>query len=111
MWRSGRTSTLSKNLVIKSLIGTGIFLVPTIVNLGIFYKWRGQEQGWLCFTSCAIDGEVYCVFERRQCLSDLLVVMLSVKVVHILIVDKREDECLQPGGIRYTGGHASVVLM
>ena len=100
-----------KNLVIKSLVRTGIFPVPTIVNLGVFYKWRGEELGWNFFTICTIDGEISCVFGQRECLSDWLIVTLSLTVVHFLTVDKKEDESLQLGGIWYTGGHASAILM
>ena len=46
-----------KNLVYKSLGGAVVVLIPTIVNLGLLYRWRGEEQGWLCFTICTVDGK------------------------------------------------------
>lgn len=44
-------------LVYKSLVGAVAMLIPTIVNLGLLFRWRGEEQGWLCFTLCTLDGE------------------------------------------------------
>ena len=45
-----------KNLVRRSLIGAGLVLIPTIINMALLYKWRGKEQGWLCFMICTVDG-------------------------------------------------------
>lgn len=45
-----------KLLVYKSLVGSIAMLIPTMVNIGLLLKWEGQEQGWLCFTLCTLDG-------------------------------------------------------
>jgi hypothetical protein len=37
-------------LVWKTLIGTVLIVIPTIVNLSLLYHMAGKEQGWLCFT-------------------------------------------------------------
>ena len=47
-----------KRLVYRSLVGCGLVLVPTIVNMGLLYRWKGKEQGWLCFTICTVDGKL-----------------------------------------------------
>jgi uncharacterized membrane protein (DUF485 family) len=46
-----------KLLVYKSLGGAIAMLIPTVVNLGLLYRWKGEEQGWLCFTLCTVDGK------------------------------------------------------
>lgn len=74
-----------KKLIYKSSIGAALMLIPTIINMCLLFKWRGREQGWLCFTCCTAD------------------VTCSVIVIHFLTVDRREDECLQAGGIRNVG--------
>lgn len=51
-----RSNNLWK-LVIRSLCGSVMVLVPTIINLVLIYCWRGKEQGWLCFTVCTLDGK------------------------------------------------------
>ena len=43
-------------LIYKSLAGAVAMLIPTIINLGLLFRWKGQEQGWLCFTLCTLDG-------------------------------------------------------
>lgn len=44
-------------LIYKSLAGAVAMLIPTIINLGLLFRWKGQEQGWLCFTLCTLDGK------------------------------------------------------
>ena len=46
-----------RNLVYRSLVGAGLVLLPTIINMALLFKWKGKEQGWLCFTICTIDGK------------------------------------------------------
>lgn len=46
-----------RRLIIKSLIGGVLVLIPTAVNLGVLYRVRGREQGWLCFMACTLDGK------------------------------------------------------
>lgn len=45
-----------ENLVRKTLIGTILVVIPTIVNLSILYVVGGKEMGWLCLTLCTSDG-------------------------------------------------------
>lgn len=51
------STDMLKRLVLKSTFGAGFILLFTILNLGLLIAWRGQEQGWLCFTLCSLDGE------------------------------------------------------
>lgn len=46
-----------KILVYKSLAGAVAITLPTVTNLGLLFRWKGQEQGWLCFTLCTLDGK------------------------------------------------------
>ncbi|GAB7322850.1 hypothetical protein MBLNU13_g05411t3 [Cladosporium sp. NU13] len=62
-----------KILVYKSLAGAVAIMLPTVINLGLLFRWKGQEQGWLCFTLCTLD------------------VTWNVAVLHYLTVDHRED--------------------
>lgn len=72
--RSGNHASLRalKTLIYKSIGGAVAMLIPTVINLGLLFRWRGEEQGWLCFTLCTVD------------------VTWSVAVVHLLTVDRRE---------------------
>jgi hypothetical protein len=45
-----------KKLVYRSLTGAVAITVPTVINLGLLFRWKGHEQGWLCFTLCTLDG-------------------------------------------------------
>jgi hypothetical protein len=45
-----------KKLVYRSLAGAVAITVPTVINLGLLFRWKGHEQGWLCFTLCTLDG-------------------------------------------------------
>lgn len=47
-----------KTLVYKSLAGAVAIMLPTVINLGLLFRWKGQEQGWLCFTLCTLDGNL-----------------------------------------------------
>jgi hypothetical protein len=49
--------TAVERLVWKSLIGCIVVVLPTIVNLSLLYAFGGEEQGWLCFTICIVDGK------------------------------------------------------
>lgn len=46
-----------RSLVVRTLAGTIVVLLPTIVNLTILYYLRGEEQGWMCYLLCMSDGE------------------------------------------------------
>ncbi|KAM0719354.1 hypothetical protein Q7P37_005259 [Cladosporium fusiforme] len=61
-------------LVYKSIAGAALMLLTTIINLGLLVRWKGHEEGWLCFTLCTLDAT------------------LSVAVVHYLTVDRRDEE-------------------
>jgi hypothetical protein len=47
-----------KILVYKSVAGAVAIMLPTVINLGLLFRWKGQEQGWLCFTLCTLDGKL-----------------------------------------------------
>jgi hypothetical protein len=44
-------------LLKKSLIGSFLVLIPTVVNMVLLACVRGTEQSWLCFMLCNLDGE------------------------------------------------------
>ena len=45
-----------KVMMSKSLFGAIIIVLPTLANLIILLYMNGHEQGWLCFTTCVLDG-------------------------------------------------------
>lgn len=45
-----------KILLSKSLFGAIAIVISTIANLVILYLLHGHERGWLCFTTCTLDG-------------------------------------------------------
>lgn len=52
-YRPALNTNLAKSiecLVWKTLIGSVLIVIPTIVNLSLLYHMAGKEQGWLCFT-------------------------------------------------------------
>ena len=80
-----------KILVYKSLAGAVAIMLPTVINLGLLFRWRGQEQGWLCFTLCTLDGKYTFLSPLSTIFSDFFVVTWSVAVLHYLTVDHRDD--------------------
>lgn len=60
-----------KILVYKSLAGAVAITLPTVINLGLLFRWKGQEQGWLCFTLCTLDGKQIFFIILRTCLTFL----------------------------------------
>ncbi|GAB7362462.1 hypothetical protein MBLNU230_g2784t1 [Neophaeotheca triangularis] len=44
-----------RSLVTRTLVGGIVVLVPTIVNLTLLYRFRGEEQGWMCYLLCMSD--------------------------------------------------------
>lgn len=61
-----------KMLVYKSLAGAVAIMLPTVINLGLLFRWRGQEQGWLCFTLCTLDGNFTCATLHPMIFADFL---------------------------------------
>jgi hypothetical protein len=57
-----------KMLVYRSLTGAVAITVPTVINLGLLFRWKGHEQGWLCFTLCTLDGnpDLFLHFENAS---------------------------------------------
>jgi hypothetical protein len=58
-----------KMLVYRSLAGAVAIAIPTVINLGLLFRWNGQEQGWLCFTLCTLDGMSAFSATLRTCLT------------------------------------------
>lgn len=45
-----------RKLVVKTIIGGVLIMIPTMANLtNMLIKRRGQ-QGWICLTLCSLDG-------------------------------------------------------
>lgn len=61
-----------KILVYKSVAGAIAIMLPTVINLGLLFRWRGQEEGWLCFTLCTLDGDSTLRLPRSVIFSDFL---------------------------------------
>ena len=61
-----------KILVYKSVAGAIAIMLPTVINLGLLFRWRGQEEGWLCFTLCTLDGDSTLRLPRSAIFSDFL---------------------------------------
>jgi hypothetical protein len=81
-----------KILVYKSLAGAVAIMLPTVINLGLLFRWRGQEQGWLCFTLCTLDGNTTPRAPHSMIFFlTLILVTWSVAVLHYLTVDHRDD--------------------
>jgi hypothetical protein len=51
--RQGHLRKLAK----RTLNGMCIMLLATIVNLSILFHMSGQEQEWMCFMFCTVDGK------------------------------------------------------
>ena len=45
-----------EKVVKKTLVGSVLIVIPTVVNMTILYVDDGKELGWLCLTLCIIDG-------------------------------------------------------
>jgi len=69
-------------LVWKSLIGSVLIFIPTVVNLCLFYRMHAHELGWFCFMLCTLD------------------VVWSVCVLHWLTVDPEEQPPPSRGSLR-----------
>jgi hypothetical protein len=44
-------------LVCKTVWGSILVMVPTIINLAVLYHVNGHEMGWLCLLVCSTDGK------------------------------------------------------
>jgi hypothetical protein len=53
---SSRQDHLRK-LAKRTLNGMCIMLLATIINLSILFHMSGQEQEWMCFMFCTVDGK------------------------------------------------------
>ncbi|OJD29424.1 uncharacterized protein BKCO1_8100025 [Diplodia corticola] len=58
-----------RKLVLKTVVGAFLIMLPTTANLALLFKLGNHEQGWLCSTICSLD------------------VTWSVCIVHWLTVD------------------------
>lgn len=50
-----RLMRVLRKLVIKTVIGGLLIMIPTLANLTVLFFMQGHEQGWLCFTICSLD--------------------------------------------------------
>jgi hypothetical protein len=41
----------------KTMVGSSIMMLSTIVNLAVLLRFHGEEPGWVCLLICTIDGE------------------------------------------------------
>lgn len=46
-----------RRLVVKTVVGGVLVMIPTVANLTGVLITRGREQGWLCLTLCSLDGK------------------------------------------------------
>ena len=46
-----------RNLAKRTLNGMCIMLLATVINLSILFHMSGQEQEWMCFMFCTLDGK------------------------------------------------------
>jgi hypothetical protein len=46
-----------RNLAKRTLNGMCIMLMATVINLSILFHMSGQEQEWMCFMFCTLDGK------------------------------------------------------
>ncbi|KAH9209025.1 hypothetical protein DL95DRAFT_394752 [Leptodontidium sp. 2 PMI_412] len=63
-----------RRLVVKTVVGGVLVMIPTVANLTGVLITRGREQGWMCLTLCSLD------------------VTWTVTVVHWLTVNSQEVE-------------------
>lgn len=87
----------------KSLVGAIAVTIPTLTNLIILYTLGGHERGWLCFTTCTIDGisPSTCLFPLcPNWKADFQAVTWSVIVVHWLTSHPAVDLVDNPIGQR-----------
>ena len=49
-----------RRLVMKTIIGAILIMVPTLANLSGMLITKGREQGWMCLTLCTLDGKSRC---------------------------------------------------
>ena len=46
-----------QNLARRTLKGMCVMLLATVINLSILFHMSGQEQEWMCFMFCTLDGK------------------------------------------------------
>lgn len=46
-----------RRLVVKTVVGGVLVMIPTVANLTGVLITRGREQGWMCLTLCSLDGK------------------------------------------------------
>lgn len=53
-----------RRLVVKTVVGGVLVMIPTVANLTGVLITRGREQGWMCLTLCSLDGKSRCSSPR-----------------------------------------------
>ena len=63
------SSDLAK-LARKTVVGSTIMMLSTIVNLAVLLRFHGEEAGWVCLLICTIDGKttLICLENRANCI-------------------------------------------
>jgi len=62
-----RNNKKMERLLEKSLLGTFLVLMPTVINMILLWVVHGTEQGWLCSTLCSLDGESLGLLDYATC--------------------------------------------
>ncbi|KAF2183583.1 hypothetical protein K469DRAFT_668256 [Zopfia rhizophila CBS 207.26] len=55
-----------RRLVVKTVIGGVLVMIPTVAKLTGVLITRGREQGWMCLTLCSLDGKSRCSSRRLR---------------------------------------------
>lgn len=43
-------------LLLKTLLGSVLVMIPTVANLGAITVLNGRELDWVCLATCTFDG-------------------------------------------------------
>ena len=52
-------NSLLVSLMVRSMMGLFLAILPTIANLTTLYIVQGKEKVWVCWTVCTIDSEIH----------------------------------------------------
>ena len=55
-----------RRLVVRTVVGGVVVMIPTVANLTGVLITRGREQGWMCLTLCSLDGKSRCLLPRLR---------------------------------------------
>lgn len=55
--QGNRTMTKKiEKLLLRTIIGCGLIMIPTIANMATLSTLRGRELSWICLSSCGLDS-------------------------------------------------------